>query len=62
MPDKYKISGADKTALLRELRAIYKSGDERELMTILRKPGIKDEDPRFSEILSFFRSLRGGKI
>ena len=60
MPDKYKLTGAEKAALLRELRRIYKSGDEREFMKILRKHGIKDEDPRFSEIVKFFRAL-GGK-
>jgi hypothetical protein len=30
-------------------------------MQILRKYGIRDEDPRFSEIVSFFRELRAGK-
>ncbi len=59
MPDKYKLTGAEKAALLRELRRIYKSGDEREFMKILRKHGIKDEDPRFSEIVKFFRALSG---
>ncbi len=59
MPDKYKLTGAEKAALLRELRRIYKSGDEREFMKILRKHGIKDEDPRFSEIVKFFRALHG---
>jgi len=39
MPDKYKLTGAEKTALLRELRRIYKSGDEREFMKILRSTG-----------------------
>jgi EF-hand domain len=31
-------------------------------MKILRKFGIPDEDPRFAEILKFFRDLRGGKV
>ena len=61
MPDKYKLTYAEMNALLRELRRIYKNDDEREFMQILRKHGIKDEDPRFAEIVRFFRDLRGGK-
>jgi hypothetical protein len=30
-------------------------------MKILRQRGIKDEDPRFSQIVALFRSLGGGK-
>jgi len=30
-------------------------------MQILRKHGIKDENPRFSEIVRLFRDLRSGK-
>jgi len=30
-------------------------------MQILRKYGIKDEDPRFSEIVRLFRDLQRGK-
>jgi hypothetical protein len=30
-------------------------------MQVLRKRGIKDEDPRFGEIVKFFRDLRSGK-
>lgn len=59
MADKYKLTGAEMGALLRELRRIYKSNDEREFVKILRKYGIKDEDPRFSEIVNFFRALHG---
>ena len=61
MPDKYKLTYAEMNALLRELRRIYKNDDEREFMQILRKHGIKDEDPRFAEIVKFFRDLRRGK-
>lgn len=61
MPDKYKLTYAEMNALLRELRRIYKNDDEREFMQILRKYGIKDEDPRFAEIVKFFRDLRSGK-
>jgi hypothetical protein len=46
--------------MLRELRKIMKTCDERELMTFLRKHGIKDEDPRFSEIVRAFRAGRFG--
>jgi len=38
-----------------------KYGDEREFMQVLRKRGIKDEDPRFAEIVKLFRDLRSGK-
>ena len=48
-------------SLLRDLRNILKYGDEREFMHVLRKRGIKDEDPRFAEILKLFRELRTGK-
>ncbi len=61
MPDKYKITPAERRILLNDLRRIYKCNDERELMKILRAHGIKDEDPRFVEIVKFFRDLRGGK-
>ena len=61
MPNKYKHSRAETNALRRDLRWIFERGDERELMKILRKHGIKDEDPRFSEIVGLFRALRSGK-
>jgi len=61
MVDKFKHTREETRALLRELRRVYKRNDEREFMQVLRKYGIKDEDPRFAEILSFFRALQGGK-
>ena len=61
MPEKYKLTRAEMNALLRDLRKIFKYGDEREFMQILRKHGIKDEDPRFGEIVKLFRDLRTGK-
>ncbi len=61
MPDKYKYTRAEANALLRDLRRIFKANNERELMQILRKYGIKDEDSRFSEILKLFRALQSGK-
>ncbi len=61
MPKKYKFTRAEWNSLLRELRRIYNRNDEREFMRILRQRGIKDEDPRFSEIVQFFRDLKRGK-
>ena len=62
MPDKYKHTWAERNALLRTLEKLCKSGDEREFMQVLRTYGIKDEDPRFGEILRLYRELRGEKI
>ena len=61
MPDKYKQTRAERNATLRDLERIFRNGDEIELMKVLRKHGIKDEDPRFAEILKMFRELRSGK-
>jgi hypothetical protein len=61
MVEKFKHTYAESNALLKDLRRIFKSGDEREFMQILRKFGIKDEDPRFAEILRMFRAERSGK-
>ena len=61
MPEKYKHTYAERNALLRDLRRIYKFGDELELMRVLRKYGIHDDDSRFAEIVKFFRDLRAGK-
>ena len=61
MPEKYRFTPEEKAALLRELKKILRNNDEREFMKILRKFGIRDEDPRFSEVVKFFRDLRGGK-
>jgi hypothetical protein len=58
---KYKHTRAEINALLRDLRHILNINDEREFMRILRKYGIKDEDPRFSEIVKLFRALRSGR-
>jgi len=62
MPDKYRFTPEEKAALLRELKKILTNNDEREFMKILRKLGVKDEDPRFAEAVKFFRGLRGGKV
>jgi hypothetical protein len=61
MSDKYILTRAEINALLRDLRNILKYGDEREFMQVLRKRGIKDEGPRFAEIVRLFRELRSGK-
>jgi hypothetical protein len=61
MAEKYRFTREEQAALLRELKKILRSDDEREFMKILRKLGIKDEDPRFAEAVKFFRDLRGGK-
>ena len=55
MPDKYKHTKSERRAMLRELSLIMKTKDERELMSFLRKHGIKDENPRFSKIVKAFR-------
>lgn len=61
MADKFKHSRAEFNALLRDLEKIFKFGDEREFMQVLRRHGIKDEDPRFAEIVKLFRDLQSGK-
>lgn len=61
MPDKYKHTRAEITVLERDPRKILRGNDERELMQISRKHGIKDEDPRCSEIVKLFRDVQSGK-
>jgi len=61
MVEKFKHSREEINALLRELQGIYKRNDEREFMRVLRKYGISDEDPRFAEIVRFFRALQSVK-
>ena len=61
MADKYELTRAEMNALWRDLRKILQYGDEREFMQVLRKRGIKDENPRFAELVKLFRDLRGGK-
>jgi len=62
MPDKYKHTYAERNALRRQLKWILACNNEFELMQILRKYGIVDEDPRFAEIVNLFRALRKGQI
>ncbi len=61
MSDKYKLTWAERNALLRDLRRIYKGGNELELMQILRRNGVKDENPIFGQTVRLFRDLRSGK-
>ena len=61
MPDKYKLTRAEMNSLLRDLRKILLYGDEKEFMDVLRKRGIKDENPRFAELVKLIQDLRGGK-
>ena len=48
-------------SLENDLRKLYEFGDEKELMQFLRGIGLKDESPRFAEVVNVFRSLRRGK-
>ena len=41
--------------MLRQLKRILELKDERELMKFLREHGIRDENPRFSQIVQAFR-------
>jgi ribosomal protein L12E/L44/L45/RPP1/RPP2 len=41
--------------MLRQLKRIMEMKDVRELMKFLREHGIKDENPRFSQIVKAFR-------
>jgi hypothetical protein len=59
VPDKYKHTRAEKNAMLRDLEEIIRTKDERGLMAFLRKHGIKDEHPRFAQIVKAFRD---GKV
>ncbi len=55
MADKYKCNPADRGRILKRLKQVLKTKDEREFMSILRELGIKDEDPRFSQSVRLFR-------
>ena len=43
------------------IRNAFLANNELEFMQILRRQGVKDEDPRFSAALKKFRELRSGK-
>ena len=59
MTEKYRHTVSERIAMLRQLKRIMELRDERELMKFLREHGIKDENPRFSQIVKAFRD---GKI
>lgn len=59
MSDKYKHTRTERDTMLRQLRRIMELKDEREFMSFLREHGIKDENPRFSQLVKAFRD---GKI
>lgn len=59
MADKYRHTRTERRELLRRSKNIIAWKDERELMQLLRELGIKDENPRFSQIVMAFRA---GKI
>jgi hypothetical protein len=58
--EKYRHTRQERAALKRELELVLKANDEQELMRILRKQGVKDENPRFSAVVKLFRDLRSG--
>jgi hypothetical protein len=43
----------------REIAKIFDFGTETELMRFLRRSGLKDESPRFAEIVKLFREHAG---
>jgi hypothetical protein len=59
MAEKYRHTRSELKAMLRQLERINESRDVREFMNFLRERGIKDENPRFSELVNAFRE---GKI
>jgi hypothetical protein len=60
-PEKYRHTPAERRAILRELRWVWESKDEQELMQILRRNGVQDENPRFAAVVKLFREMRSGK-
>jgi len=59
--EKYKFPPEEKPQLLREIRLAYRANNEREFMQILRRLGVKDENPLFAAAVKLFRDLRSGK-
>jgi hypothetical protein len=62
MTEKYRHTASERNAMLRQLRRIIALRDERELMSFLREHGIKDENPRFSQIVKAFRDGKTDEI
>ena len=61
MAEKYKGTRRGENWWLEVCRRVLRSDDEVELMRVLRKNGLRDEDPRFAEAVKIFRELRAGK-
>ena len=59
--DEYKYTFAELNSVRNHLKWVLDCDNERKLMQILRKYGIRDEDPRFAEIVKLFHDLRSGK-
>src|SRR5256885_14054256 len=45
--------------LLADVQSAFRSGSEREFMQVLRKIGISDASPKFSELVKLSRAARG---
>lgn len=53
---------AELRKIIEALRKLSRRGDEEGFMQFLRGIGLKDESPRFAELVQLFRSLqKGGK-
>src|SRR5271170_5741384 len=54
---------AELRKIMEVLRKMSRSGDEKGFMQFLRGIGLKDESPRFAELVRMFRALRksGGR-
>ncbi len=49
-------------SLKHDVRKLLKFGTELEFMQFLRGIGIKDEDPRFGQLVKIYRDLKSGKL
>jgi hypothetical protein len=58
---KYRHTRRERDELIKLIRNALHANNEIEFMQILRRQGVKDEDPRFSAALRKFRELRDGK-
>jgi hypothetical protein len=58
---KYRHTRKERDELMKLIRNAFLANNELEFMQILRRQGVKDEDPRFSAALKKFRELRSGK-
>jgi hypothetical protein len=58
---KYRHTRKERAEMQEWIRRAFECDNLDEFMRILRKNGVKDEDPRFSELVKYFRDLRSGK-